>query len=51
MSQRSVATRLRCGGILIFNRHFIANLYTADCDSGFWKSVNIRHIYDKNLDG
>jgi len=39
ISQGSVVTQLRCGGII--NKHFVANLLVNLSAKEFWKSVNI----------
>jgi len=43
ISQGSVATRLRCGGI--FSQHFTANLLPNLTVKEFWKSVKIWQSY------
>jgi len=46
VSQGSVATLMRCGGI--FNANFIANLLTSQPVKELWKSANIWQSYRKN---
>ena len=46
LSQGSVATRFRCGGIV--SDFFIANFQEIVSVKEFWKSVNIWWNYDKN---
>jgi len=49
ISQSSVATRLRCGGICTF--HFIANLSLSLTVKEFWKSVKIWQSYRHEFGG
>ena len=49
ISQGSVATRLRCGGI--FNYHFTANLSLSLTMKEFWKSVKIWQSYRHEFGG
>jgi len=49
ISQGSVATRLRCGGI--FNYHFTANLSLSLTLKEFWKSIKIWQSYRHELGG
>jgi len=42
ISQRSVVTHLRCGGIV--NEDFVANLLVNLSVKEFWKSVNIGEV-------
>ena len=47
VSQGSVATQLRCGGM--FSNHFTTNFSQNAAVKKFWKSVNIWQRYGKNL--
>jgi len=49
ISQGSVATRLRCGGILSY--HFTANLSPSLTMKDFWKSVHIWQSYRHEFGG
>jgi len=49
ISQGSVATRLRCGGI--FRYHFTANLSLSLTTTEFWKSVKIWQSYRHEFGG
>jgi len=49
ISQGSVATRLRCGGI--FSCHFTANLSPSLTVKEFWKSVKIWQSYRYEFGG
>ena len=49
ISQGSVATRLRCGGI--FSYHFTANLSPSLTVNEFWKSVKIWQSYRYEFGG
>jgi len=49
VSQGSVATRLRCGGI--FSYHFTANLSQSLAVKEFWKSVKIWQSYRHQFGG
>ena len=49
ISQGSVATRLRCGGI--FSYHFTANLSPSLTVEEFWKSVKIWQSYRYEFGG
>jgi len=49
ISQRSVLTQLRCGGII--NKHFVANLLMNLPVKEFWKSVNIWRSYGQYYSG
>jgi len=46
VSQGSVATLVRCGGI--FNANFIANFLTSQSVKELWKSANIWRSYRKS---
>ena len=47
ISQGSVATQLRCGGM--FSNHFIANFQQNAPMKKFWQSVNICQRYGQNF--
>jgi len=47
VSQRSVATQLRCGGM--FSNHFTTNFSQNAAVKKFWRSVNIWQRYGKNF--
>jgi len=47
VSQGSVATQLRCGGM--FNNHFTTNFSQNAAVKKFWKSVNIWQRYGTNF--
>jgi len=47
ISQGSVATRLGCGGVFVYD--FVTNFLLSLTVKEFWKSVNIRWSYGQEL--